>query len=216
MSTLSFSLKLTDSNSSIAQSVCQALLPDITRYFNNIFNQAKDSIPKIVIDAIKNEPEYASLISGKLRGEFGLADSASRVDSILSSIENSLIVQFKSPSISGGQIKGGIKLQMIKSNFSDLLSLSEASFTTEKGASLNWLKWLLIEGDNVIVSDHRFIAGPYPTSRTGMGIMNEFNGAFWRVPPEFAGNINNNWITRAINKVSGNISQELDKIMSRI
>lgn len=216
MSILSLNLKLVETNAAIAQSIAQALLPDITKYFNNIYNQVKNSIPKIVIAAIKNEPEYSSLISGKLKAEFGLPDSNSRLEGILSAVENNLIIQFKPPKISGSQIKGGIKLQMVKSNFSDLLSLAESSFITENGSVLNWLQWLLIEGDNVIVSDYRFIAGPYSTSRTGMGIMNEFSGAFWRVPPEFSGNINNNWITRAIDKASGNISQELDKIISRI
>lgn len=216
MSTLSFNLRLVENNSAISQNILKALLPDINRYFNNISNTIRNIIPKIVIDAIRNEPEYASLTSGKLKGEFGLTDASARIETILSTIQNNLIIDSKQPVLSGGQIKGGIRLKMIRSNFSDLLSLSDSSFTTEKGANLNWLRWLLIEGDNVIVSDHIFTAGSYSSSRTGFGIMNEFKGAFWRVPPEFAGNINNNWITRAIDKASSLINQELDKIINRI
>lgn len=214
MSILSFSMKIVESNSTIAQEIARALLPDVNRYFDRVYDKVKNTIPKLVIDSIKNQPEYSSLISGKLKGEFGLPDASSRIDSILSTIENSVVLQKKSATISGGQIKTGLKLQMIQSNFADLISLSDATFVTEKGSSLNWLRWLLIEGDNIIIADHEFLAGPYSSSRTGMGIMNEFKGAFWRVPPEYAGNINNNWITRAIAQVSGNIEQELTKAMS--
>lgn len=216
MSTLSFNMKLVENNSSISQNIARALLPEINRYLNNIFNQVKNSIPRIVVEAIKNEPEYASLVGGKLKGEFGLDDASSKIEAILSTIENNIISEFKSATISNNQVKGGFKIQMIRSNFTDLLSLGQSSFTTENGDTIDWLRWLLLEGDNVIISDYKFVAGAYPTSRTGMGIMNEFKGAFWRVPPEFAGNINNNWITRAIDKASSNISQELNKVMSRI
>jgi hypothetical protein len=38
-------------------------------------------------------------------------------------------------------------------------------------------------------------------------------GNSWRVPPEFAGNVNNNWITRGINSAVPEIDQYLMKAM---
>jgi len=214
MSKLSFSVKLLDTNSAIAQNMLKALLPEINKYFRKVYDRMKDSIPSILIKHIQSQPEYESLISGKLKGEFGLPDAASRLNSILATIESGAIVQTKAPSIAGGRIKGSIKLQMVQGDFSDLVSLGAASFTTEKGTNLEWLRWLLLEGDSVIISEYQFVAGPYPTSRTGMGVMQEFGGGSWRVPPEFAGAVNNNWITRAINAASSDIQKELESLVS--
>jgi hypothetical protein len=101
---------------------------------------------------------------------------------------------------------------MIKSDFNDLISMGESVVVTEKGTDLNWLSWLLIDGDAIIISDYMFVAGPFDTSRTGMGIMRQSGGA-WRVPPEFAGQINNNWITRAIDAAASEIDNTLQSIL---
>jgi hypothetical protein len=212
MSTLSFNVKLTESNNVIAQNMLKALLPEINKYFNDIYQNMKQNISNIVVNYIKAQPEYESLISGKLKAEFGLPDATSRINSILSAIESGAMVQTKPLSATGGKLRGSIKLQMIQKDFSDLLSLGDSSFTTEKGSNLEWLRWLLIEGDNIIISEYYFIAGPYSTSRTGMGIMHGFQGGSWRVPPEYAGNVNNNWITRAIDAASSDIQKELESL----
>lgn len=212
MSQLSFSMNLVGSNASIARDMLQALLPDLQKYFNKVYNEMRTNIPQILISHIKSQPEYSSLIGGKLMGEFGLPDSASRLSNILSTIESGAIIQTRPVSISGSKIRGSIKLQMVQKDFSDLLSLGDASFTTEKGSNLQWLSWLLKEGDSIIIADYTFALGSYPSSRTGMGIMREFGGSSWRVPPEFAGTVSNNWITRAIDSASGDIEKELESL----
>jgi hypothetical protein len=212
MSKLTFNMGLVGSNSSIGRDMLQALLPDLQKYFNKVYREIQINIPRILIFHIKSQPEYSSLLSGKLMGEFGLPDSASRLSNILSTIESGAIVQSKPITISGSRIKGSIRLQMVQKDFSDLLSLGDASFTTEKGANLQWLSWLLKEGDSIIIADYTFALGSFASSRTGMGIMREFGGSSWRVPPEFAGNINNNWITRAIDAASSDIEKELESL----
>jgi hypothetical protein len=212
MSQLSFNMNLVSTNASIAKDMLRALLPDIQKYFNKVYNEMKKNIPQILINHIKMQPEYSSLLNGKLMGEFGLTDPDSRLSNILSTIESGAIIQTKPISISGSQIKGSIKLQMVQKDFSDLLSLGDASFTTEKGSNLQWLSWLLKEGDSIIIADYTFALGSFPSSRTGMGIMRQFGGSSWRVPPEFAGNISNNWITRAIDSASNEIEKELESL----
>lgn len=212
MSKLSFGVKLVGSNASIGRDMLQALLPDLQKYFNKVYNDMRNRIPQILISHIQAQPEYSSLMSGKLMAEFGLPDSSSRLSSILATIQNGAIVQTRPINISGGKIRGSVKLQMIQKDFSDLLSLGGASFTTEKGTNLPWLSWLLTEGDSIIISDYTFAIGAFPSSRTGMGIMREFGGSSWRVPPEFAGTISNNWITRAIDSASSDIEKELESL----
>jgi len=212
MSQLSFDMNLVGSNATIGKDILQALLPDLQKYFNKVYTQMRSNIPQILISHIKSQPEYSSILGGKLMAEFGLTDPASRLSNILSTIESGAIIQTKPVSISGSKIKGSIKLQMVQKDFSDLLSLGDASFTTEKGSNLRWLSWLLTQGDSIIIADYTFALGSFASSRTGMGIMREFGGSSWRVPPEFAGTISNNWITRAINSASNEIEKELESL----
>lgn len=213
-SSLKLSVDLVETQSEITNKILQALLPAVSSYFDNIQKQLITIIPNIIVDSIVNQPEHDALIGGTLQYEFGLPDPSARLSEILETIRNSHIVKYKPVTIKSSGLNGGIKIEMIKKDFSDLLSLGSASLVTEKGEKLDWLKWLLIEGDNVIVSDHIFIFGPSQHSRTGYGVMRQVGGGFWRVPPEYAGNIQNNWITRAIDAASSQIDSEIQKLLT--
>lgn len=209
---LNISVKLLESNKTIADQILKALIPDIRQYLDKIYNSLKSTIPLIVIESIKAQPEYTALLSGTLQYELGIVDPGSRLKEILATIESGAIVSTKPLKTTGSGFSGGVKLQMVKSDFSDLLNLGSASFVSENGSQINWLEWLLIEGDSVIISDYDFILGPSKYSRTGMGIMRSMSGGSWRVPPEYAGTANNNWITRAIEAASQSIQKEIEKI----
>jgi len=64
---------------------------------------------------------------------------------------------------------------------------------------------LLLYGGQIIVRNYRVKMGSNRASRTGMAIMVESPGDSWRVPPEFAGTSNNNWVTRALSKIDDKI-----------
>jgi hypothetical protein len=211
MSKLSINLSLVETNDKISRDILSALLPDIQAFFNKKIKVVEDSIADILINSIMSEPEYASLVSGTLLHEFGIPNAASRLSEILNAIRSGKSTEINSPAISGSRIKGGFRLKMVKQDFSDLLSLGGASFTTEQGSILNWLRWLLIEGDSVIITDYSYSVDGPGKSRTGLGVM--VSGGSWRVPPEFAGNIKNNWITRAIDKAMPQIEASVTRIM---
>jgi hypothetical protein len=44
--------------------------------------------------------------------------------------------------------------------------------------------------------------------------MRQVGGGFWRVPPEYAGNMQNNWITRAIEAASSQIDKEIQRLLT--
>lgn len=214
MSKAKLSVSVLESTEDLSKAVLQALLPDVQKYFDKIYNTIDKNIPNILIESITAQPEYTALINGTLQYEFGIPDPAQRVGDILDTIRAGGFIKNKPVSIRGNTLVAGITLQMIRSDFEDLLSLGSASIETEKGTSLNWLQWLLLAGDSIIISDHMFILGPSQYSRTGMGIMRENKNAFWRVPPEYAGDINNNWITRAIDQASSSIDSELTSLLN--
>lgn len=207
---------LLENNSQIQKLIIDALSPQIQSYFDRIQKNISSTIPDIVISSIKNQPEYSALLGGRLQYELGIVDPQNRINEIFDAISSGIKTTIKPIKSGGSRFNGSVKFQMVKSDFSDLLSLGSASFASEGGSSIDWLRWLLIEGDSIIVAGYHFAAGPYPSSRTGGGIMQEFESSIWRVPPEFAGSIKNNWITRGIDAATPQVQKELEKIVSTV
>ena len=63
-----------------------------------------------------------------------------------------------------------------------------------KSGDLHWLDWLLKRGDNMIISNYQY------NPQTGLGrsgLGNMVGGGSFRVPPQFSGTVDDNFITRA-------------------
>ena len=60
---------------------------------------------------------------------------------------------------------------------------------------LHWLQWLLERGDEIIVAGYEF-GGNSGRGRSGLGYMT--TGGSFRVPPQFSGTKDNNFISRAL------------------
>lgn len=216
MSSFNVSINLLQSDNEISNKINTAILQELNSRLPTVFKEASEYIRQTVITAIRSQPEYGSLIGGALKYEFGLPDSLSRLQTIVATIEQSLFVEYDKPKISGNNIIGGFFIGMVNSDFSDILSLKEATFITEKGTPLEWLKWLLVEGDKTIIIGYEFNIGNKLNSRTGGGIMSPSFSGSWRVPPEFAGTLENNWITRAVESVQDSIENHLLNLMQKI
>ena len=201
-----FKISIVESDKEIQTTINRLLAIEIKKMLSNIGKNAETYIKQTIITSIQQQPEYSSLLNGRLKYEFGLPDADSRVASILSAIQDSLTISYVQPRYNSSSINASFEINMIPSDFNDILNLPEAVFTTEKGTQLQWLKWLLLEGDSSIVFGYQFILGQNPFSRTGGGIMRSDSAGVWRVPPEFAGTINNNWITRAITNTEADIN----------
>ena len=83
------------------------------------------------------------------------------------------------------------------------------SVTTEAGASLPWLQWLLTAGDAIIVTGYSVEYSGSPTSRSGGAIMVP-KGVF-KVDSSFSGTADDNFISRAINKYQDRIKESVEK-----
>lgn len=159
-----------------------------------------------------------SLINGKLKGEFGLTNAENRVLEIIDAWISSIFVSRKQVRATAqGRISGGFRLQMVKSDWSDVVKKDAAIFITpvserRGGAKLEWLRWLLIEGSKVIITDFHFIAKN--AGRTGRGIMG-FKGR-WHVPYEYAGNPTRNFATETIDKLYGELETIFMEAIERV
>ena len=199
-----------ESTSDIANKILQSILQDIKSYMSKVSRKLQPEIRKIVKQGFISSPEYRSLLSGDLKYQFGIANSYSSVEQILNVWDN-LEVKFDPPKIKGNQIIGGLQISMINSNYNDVLRLSGSVVETKKGQKLPWLEWLLLLGDKTIIRDYEIFIGANPDSRTGGAVMKKVVGGKWKVPSQFSGNPNNNWVTRVLDSVSDEIDKAIKK-----
>lgn len=214
---MNLTLKLIDTQSEISQKI----LVEIKNYLQPIFTKISKNIQplleKDIEAAVKSEPEYLSLVGGILRSELGIPDADQRVDRLLSAWSSSADIQSKPISIQGSKLVGGFSISMVRSDFSDILSIPESVvIDSTSGSSIEWLKWLLLEGNKAIILRNYTISypGPNSRSRTGNAIMVE-STKNWRIPMIFAGSPTNNWITRAISRLDDTILNHLENELER-
>lgn len=201
--------KLLEDSQTINNRILKALKTELTNGLTKAFQKSQQDITTLIQKAIVSSDTYNSISSGQLKAEFGLPDSDSRLDEILS-FWSKIYAKFDKPKISNSSITGGFTIQMIQRDFRDVLGISAASFTTNKGDRLDWLEWLLLFGNKTIIKDYNIVFGNFKTSRTRMAIMRNATQGKWSVPNEYAGTINNNWITRVIDSLDNDINSIIE------
>lgn len=200
-----FKLTLLDQTSDITKKILGALQIEVSSVINKAIPKITEDIKLLVADALRQEPEYISLLSGTLKAEFGIPD-ASSVEKIVEALVNTTTIQSNKVTIAGNGLKGGFSLTMMKSDdMNGVIYLDSASVVdNQKGYVLPWLEWLLYENNRPIVKGYSVEYTSSPYSRSGLAIMVP-DSSNWRVPPEFSGSTRNNWTTRAISRIENNI-----------
>lgn len=202
------SLKLTTPIKDIEAMMLQAMANEMNKHLVTIAEIAKAKLVYFIMAKIKATSEYDSLVSGKLMAEFGLDDAQARVDTIIRHWASSLTYTVKKITPKVRTITGGFSINAIESDFTDVIKMADATIFS-KGGEVPWLKWLLLEGYKNLIADYDIRFGAYPKSRTGQAQMYRKPGAIYKVPNEFAGTIDDNWIT----KTFGDVDAELQKIL---
>jgi len=202
---MNLSLTLLETSSTINKMILDSLRVDLDNTMQKSAKQLPAKIKPLLSDALKQEPEYSSLKSGKLRFEFGIPD-AGAVDDVIEKIANTITINASPVKISGSSLSGGFTLTAIKTNDINGIINDPSAIVedTMRGYSLPWLEWLLFRGNQTIVKGYQVKLGPNNNSRTGNAIMVSSDGS-WRVPAEFAGTISDNWTTRAVERLESNI-----------
>lgn len=152
-----------------------------------------------IVSTLRESLEYQALTTGQLRGELGIPDT-SVVDRIIEAVADNAIITLDSTL----GVFGGIRIGILLDDYNDLLTMPEASYfyTSNEGIKvIEWLRWMLSEGTNLIVLDYDF--DPSSNGRTGLGVMKKGTG--WQIPTEFAGTFNDNFLTRALASIESQI-----------
>lgn len=204
--------KLLTSSTDFKNYILKTVSETVNKRLFSKFAPAEDTIRDIVISSIKAQPEYSSLKSGELRNRFGI-QSAAQVDEVLTALGD-IDTKIDKARISGDQITAEITINMIKSDFGTL-GANAGTYVSEGGSEIDWLNWLLYEGNNSVVIGYKYKPVVSPKSRTGKGIMIKGEGNIFRVPPEFAGTSDDNWITRGVDAALPQIQDYFNKIVKK-
>lgn len=180
---------------------------DLGRYatsqVNFVIQDAADDIEITVKnftrDILTDSSFFRGFVFGTLRGELGIPATTEQtvLQNVIESIVADLEFVINPLRQSGGKVSGGIQIRLGREAWNAVINLPQAKVITDKGQELEWLRWVLKEGDKVVVSNWhvQFITG---RGRSGLALMRR--GEFWRVPSEFSGTTNDNWITRQVKR----------------
>jgi hypothetical protein len=191
-----------------------ALATELNRGLNKAAPLIQSDVKLLINELMQDSDTYKSLLSGELRGEFGLRHPSNILPDIISIMQQSVNVRVNTVKFVGHVIYGGLIIEFVRGNFSDILSSPNVSYPS-KTFIVKWLEWLLTAGDTIIIADYHIKYNLQPQerikSRTGIAIMEE--GGTWRVPPTWAGTITDNWITRTFG--SANIQDKITSIIQK-
>jgi hypothetical protein len=207
--------KLLDSSKNIQNKILQAIFPDVVSIMNNAVLTIKKNLPNIVLSGITSAPEYQSLVSGNLQYELGIPDPMNKIGGLLDIWMKNIEYNYIKPTLSNNKITSKFSAMMIRADFSDVLYTDYAIVQDyNRGYSLPWLEWLLLRGNSVIIPSYQVVFGPNSSSRTGLAIMKNIGSGYWKVPAEFAGTLDDNWITRSLESVSPKIQELVERAFS--
>lgn len=213
---MNIQLKLLDTDSQINSKILSAMIAYLQPIFDKVQSATQKILPTYVRQSLMAEPEYISLLSGQLRSELGVPDADSRISRLFDAWSANVNLRKSPLSSRAGRLSGGFSLDIVKSDFSDVLSLPESTVIDDtSGSSIPWLRWLLLEGNKILVRNYTVQMGNNPRSRTGSAVMVSSQKINWRVPAQFAGTINNNWITRAIDRLDDSLLQQIEKELEK-
>lgn len=202
-------LKILDSLQDITTNINKAIAAELNVKLLDSRNSVTTRIKQLVNELVESQPEIQSLRDGALKGAFGIVDSDSAIISILESILSNTEVNLKK---FDHNLNGGLTINIQPSSFQNLLGLPRGFTIYSKGV-LHWLDWLLMRGDTIIVTDYQY------NPKTGLGrsgLGNMIGGGSFRVPPQFSGSDNDNFITRALlsNEAESQITSILESVLS--
>lgn len=211
MSNLIFTVQPPSSNN-----IRRAILREVARIVNGKIPKIEQELRRFVKEemaaALKDSSEYAAMVNGPLDAHFGFeaGSAATRLESIIDTVVRAVKIDVEKVSILGSGLRGGVSVSLSTDIFPALFSMSEANVE-----NLPWLEWLLTRGNDVIISGYSILFKNTPYSRSGYAIMVKSQKGIWRVPAQYAGTTNDNWITRTMDMFESQLKIATSNIIRR-
>jgi hypothetical protein len=193
-------LTLKESAFQIEQQILKALAFELNARLIKVVPPTTQKVIELLRHHIKSQPEYISMGGGKLQAELGVVDARRKLDRIIDVWTSNVKLIPQNIRVKSGGLEGGINMIMRKGGmqgYQEILSMPEAIYVTKKGVTIEWLRWLLLEGHKTIVQGYQIGVDRINISRTGLGkIM--VRGRGWGIPDNMGGTADDNFITRAL------------------
>ena len=211
-----FWVELKESPERFEQIILEAIGKKIDKAFGKAYTKIVQETKTLVHQALSKSDVIGELTDGsQLRGELGLTSGLSRsaAQAILEGVSNSVQAEYRSVRIKPTSSTGGLTFYIQPENLSNVIDIAQAQISYyskryKKAVKLDWLDWLLTQGDRIIVAKFHFEpkAG---RGRSGVGEMKK-EGMF-KIDSQYAGEIGDNFISRAI--TSRSFRQDLSKLI---
>lgn len=203
-------------NASVSNKVLIEISGFITYAMKKIIPTVLNKTKELVGEAIRNSPEYLALLpGGQLYGQVGLPNIVDVLEDIIKVLKDEIEIEVFPAIISFNSVSITMEIRILEDTYKGVLGVKDASFDSENGFVVDWLGWLLLEGQRKVVIGNDFIRRGGPYSRTGFGFMVHSDKG-WGFSSPYSGTKNNNWFTRAFKGIEKKIADfallELDKI----
>ncbi len=205
-------ISILEDDATIQRLAIEEIAKELNIAFKVLIPKLKTITGEFLRRYIMAQPEYDAIITGDLRYELGIVNPSARLITILDTLVRNIETDFVPFVASGNSLSGGLTINAVKSDYSDIIHLRDSIVTTEKGVELEWLRWLLLEGRQIIIAGYDVELGPF--GRTGGAHM--VLGGNWKVPAEYAGRTNDNFIIRAIKTMQEPLKEKLEECIASI
>lgn len=202
----------------IANAIKQESLKKIRQVYGNVRASIAETVQGLVRRQLLASNVTQSLLSGKLKKDFGLTQtSASKaIQEIITYISNNSKIMLN-PSTKANTI-AVFTLDLMPAGINGLKAIPAGSYSSAGkfgGGEVSWLTWLLERGTTVVIGDFWVFDSPKGTTRGGavMQKVSKQHPDGFRVDPNFAGTKDNNFITRALEPI---IPQIRDSVFAKI
>lgn len=204
-------IRIKETDKQIQKQISSRLSAQINKVIEKNRQQIVNKVKFLATDWILSQPEISSIVNegvpGSLNAQLGFlpGQAAEFSVAIALAVANSVQVHIKPVD---KNLKGQIVFNIQPSTYENLLSSNFAFIRTET-IIISWLNWLLKAGTQTIVFGYDYTPSNY--GRSGGGYMRK--GSAWRIPVEFAGTSDDNFITRAFAGRGKELSDVIKEIL---
>ncbi len=185
---MEISFKILDSDADITNKIKKVLDAKLQQILKKTKTPLENAIRIVFGEAIKKSPTVQALINDDdFRGAMGVVDPENDIEYLVKYINANVVV---------GLTPDGMKIFLLRPGYSEIADDPKFIITEKTREALPWLKWLLERGDDIIIQDYRVKRSESKASRTGLAIMVAGEGTFFRIPPQYSGTEENNFITK--------------------
>lgn len=210
-------LKILESNDYLEFCILKEYATHLNGILPNVGNKLERYLQQYVEDKLVNTSEVESMISGKLRGCFGIEFP----DDLVLNFIRTYALSVKVMTFPVFLVRSGVSrrpcLTISTEETLERLSMDDIfAQKTEKNVALHFWNWLLYQGDKSVVTG-AYVKNAnawelrHDISKTDSMIMRKKQGSYFRVPPEFAGVDDNNFVTRALANWLIDVNKFLEK-----